>query len=186
MTFYNNEAVVDESSLVMDFDTSEAEPRKFDPLPDGDYPVVIEKVSVKDHKNGSGRAANFQLKVTDGDHKGRVIFDGIGVYYKDADTDIKKEQAQQIGRAQLAGLLEAIGKKGERDLAQTVQSECIARLKTQPAQGEYDARNVVRGYKALYPTQNVVLPEAPLANEKKKPGFLDKKKTPPTPPTLAR
>jgi len=171
-TSWSNDDVSDGSELVMNFATDEVKPDAM--IPDGFYPVIILKVEVKNTKpkdgesEGSGKIATFQLKITEGDFKGRTLFDGINVLNKN-------EQAENIGRRQLAGLLEAIGKKGETNLAKTVQCECLAKVRTQPEQNGYEARNIVRGYKSA---GGVALPSAsPQTEEQKKnaPGFMAKK-----------
>ena len=146
---WNNEEVNDGSELVMDFDTAAVAPSVFDVLPEGEYPVRVGKVAVKMNRAETGKTASVQLTVIDGQYKGRTVYDNLTVVMFDAGDDPKKAQAQNIGRAQLAALLNAVGKAGENNLAKLVDCECLARVKVQPAQGEWEARNIVRGYKPL-------------------------------------
>lgn len=143
MSAWDNDNSDDSDSLIMDFDTAAVEPqRAFEPLPAGKYPVAVRKVSVKPTKDGTGKRANFELVVLDGEHKGRVVFHGINVINKN-------EQAQIIGRGEIAGLLAALGISGEKDLAKTIGGEAIATLKVRPAANGYDASNEVKGYSPI-------------------------------------
>lgn len=146
---WNNEEAQDGNELVMDFDTAAVAPSVFDVIPEGEYPVRVGKVAVKMNRSGTGKTASIQLTILDGDYKGRTVYDNLTVVMFDADNDPKKAQAQQIGRAQLAALLAAVGKAGENNLANIIDKECFARVKVQSAQGEWEARNIVRGYKSL-------------------------------------
>ena len=168
MSDYNNEDM--ELSTTMDFATDEVEPDSFEVLPTGNYPTLIEKVSVKSTKDGTGKRVNVQLKITDGQYAGRVVFDGLNVVLPNS------PKAENIGRKQLAGLLDACGIKGERDLAKLVQTEQITKIDIQEAKGEYEARNFVRGYKPL--PGRMAVPSSPSTTttvEKKTPSFMHPK-----------
>lgn len=184
---WNNEEAQDGSELVMDFDTAAVQPSVFDVLPEGEYAVRVSKVGVKINRANTGKTASIQLTVLDGDYKGRTVYDNLTVVMFDADNDAKKAQAQQIGRAQLAALLAACGKAGENNLANIVDRECFARVRVQPAQGEWEARNIVRGYRApagvvqhdtREPVRTAPPPvqqQAPAAPAKGAPAFMQKK-----------
>jgi len=178
MSSWNNEEEQSADSLVMDFATDEAKPNSFEPIPPGAYQCLVEKIVVKATKDGQGKIANVQLKVTEGEHVGRVVFDGINVMNK-------SDKAQAIGRGQLAALLEAAGMPGARDLAQVIGSEVLVNVKIQAAKDDYEARNIVRGYKALGGAVAAPQAAAPVAEGKKAaPAFMTKKA--PQPPAAAR
>lgn len=160
MSFLNQE-----ESTSLDFDTGAVAPRAApDPLPNGDYLFLIEKSIVKSNKNGDGKVVSLTLKAQDEPHVGRVVFDNMNVQHP-------KELVQQIAREQLAGLLAALNMTGERDMSKVAGKFVVARLGTQPAQGQYDARNVVKGYKPA--TAGAVASAAPAA-AKSAPGFMSK------------
>jgi len=160
MTTWNAD---DGGSTEVDFDTAAVPPREtIEAIPDGDYHCLIEKVAIKPTKDGDGKRAEVRLRVVDGPCAKRVVFDGINIVNR-------SEKAQMIGRQQLAELLEAAGKKGERDLATLVQCEVVAKVRTQPAQDGYEARNVVRAYK---PVGGAVQVAPVQAQEKKQPAFM--------------
>ena len=182
-TTWDNKDVQDPSDLVVDFDT-DVEVQEFQPIPDGVYPVLVEKITIKDTADGTGRRANVQLKVTDGDHKGRVVFDGMNLHNKNRD-------AQRMGRDQVVSLLTAAGIKGERNLSKLVQREVLAKIKTKPAQNGYEASNqvAINGYRPLGGA-TAAPPSGPaVTEEKKQPAFMNKKSPDATtakPPQLSK
>lgn len=178
MTTWNADG--DGGSTEVDFDTSAVPPREaIDAIPDGDYHCLIEKVSIKTTKDGEGKRAEVRLRVVDGPMTKRVVFDGINIVNR-------SEKAQLIGRQQLAELLESAGKKGERDLATLVQCEVIAKVRTQPAQDGYEARNVVRAYRPLGGVQSAPVATQVQAQEKKQPAFMSNNKGAAKAPTLQK
>lgn len=177
MTTWNAD---DSCGTVVDFDTGAVEPREaIEAIPDGDYNCLVEKIAIKPTKDGEGRRCEVRLRVVDGAHSKRVVFDGINIVNR-------SEKAQLIGRQQLAELLEACGKKGERDLATLVQCEVIARVRTQPAQDGYEARNVVRAYRQLGGVQSAPVATQVQVQEKKQPAFMSNNKGAAKAPSLQR
>lgn len=57
----------------------------FSPLPDGQYNVVVAKADVKETKAG-GAGLNVGYQVTDGDHKGRMIFDFVNIEHSNPEV----------------------------------------------------------------------------------------------------
>ena len=163
MSFFNAE-----ESTVLDFDTAAVEPRSApQPMPIGDYRFLIEKSVVQPNSNGNGKILKLTLRAQDDPHTGRVVFDNLNVQNANA-------QAQQIAREHLAGLLAAVGMTGERDMSKLAGKEVVARLGIQPAKEQYDARNVVKGYKPLsgVPLASTLPHVATPA--KQAPGFMSK------------
>jgi hypothetical protein len=178
---WKSDDVQDPNDLNLEgFDPEKIEVQAFDPIPDGWYPMIVEKVTIKDTKpkeDGSkpGKIANFQLKVTEGEHKGRVVFEALNIRNS-------SETAQRIAWEQLSAMFKACG-KGGNNLSVLVQCECMVRIKTEPAQNGYDAKNKVarNGYKAIVGTTPAEPQSVAAPSEKKVPGFIVTKKTPTTP-----
>jgi hypothetical protein len=112
----------------------------YDNIPDGDYNVVVQGVEVKPHNDGHGKRVTFRLTITDGEHAGRSIFDGLSVIHR-------SEAAQSIARRKLKSLLEASGKDGESRMSALVGAECVARIGMSKAQQGYEPRNEIKAYK---------------------------------------
>ena len=75
--------------------------RDFAPIPDGQYSVVVAKAEVKETKAG-GHALNVGYQVTDGEFKGRMIFDFINIEHTNPEVI-------RIGMERLATIAWATG-----------------------------------------------------------------------------
>jgi hypothetical protein len=69
---------IEEDFEGFDWDSTDDKPR-FEPVPPGWYPVSIEKAEVKTVTTGEGdfQKLALTLQVTEGEHKGRRIFDDL-------------------------------------------------------------------------------------------------------------
>jgi hypothetical protein len=134
--FTDNDNDLDLNELALD----EVSAVDYDNIPDGDYNVVIQGVDTKPHNDGHGKRVTFRVTITDGEHAGRSVFDGLSVIHR-------SEAAQSIARRKLKSLLEASGKDGESRLSALVGAECVARIGMSKVQQGYEARNEIKGYK---------------------------------------
>jgi hypothetical protein len=75
----------------------------FEPIPAGNYTVIIDNTEVKPTKKG-GVGINLTYKVVEGSYKNRLIFDWLN--YECPSSEI----AQKIGRGDLKKICEAVGK----------------------------------------------------------------------------
>ena len=69
-------------------------------IPDGDYAVIIESAEAKPHADGHGKRLCFKVRITDGDYRGRTLYDGLSVVHRN-------EMAQSIAKRKLKALIEA-------------------------------------------------------------------------------
>jgi hypothetical protein len=76
--------------------------KTFEPLPAGQYLCTGVDAEVKDTKAGTGKYISLQMKVMQGEHEGRVLFATFNIHSQ-------SEKAQQIGREQLKGFMQAAG-----------------------------------------------------------------------------
>lgn len=106
-------------------------------IPDGDYPVLIESYEIKPHADGHGRRLNLKVRVTDGQYKGRVLFDGLSVNHRN-------EMAQQIALKKLKTLASIVGGQSTADL---VGKECVAKIGMSKGGNGYEPRNEIKAYK---------------------------------------
>jgi hypothetical protein len=74
----------------------------FDPLPAGEYRVLVEEATGKPTKAGNGRYINVQYTVVDGRYTKRKLFHKFN-------TENPSEQARKIGRSVLKRFLHAVG-----------------------------------------------------------------------------
>ena len=119
------------------FNASEHDDPGFDPIPEGDYLVIIESSELKPTKAGTGTRINLKLQVIDGAEKGRTVFWGIN--YTNPN-----EVAQRIGRAELAMACRAVGILQPKDTMEMHNIPFYARVVVKPADRQYAASNEVK------------------------------------------
>jgi hypothetical protein len=114
--------------------------RSYDPVPPGWYAARIHSAEVKATKAGNGQYIKVRYDIVGPSHQGRVIFGNLNIRNPNA-------KAEQIGRQQLGELMRAIGLAEIQDTDQLIGGTCEIKLDVQAADGEYAARNEVRGWK---------------------------------------
>lgn len=82
--------------------------KTYDPLPDGEYLVKLDRVSEKPTKNGAGSFVSASFKVQEGDFKERLIFHNFLITHTNP-------KAAEIGKEQLSKCLKAMGVNGGFD-----------------------------------------------------------------------
>lgn len=136
---------------------------QFDPLPSGDYPVVIVDSEVKTTKRGDGQYLELQMQVMSGPYSGRTLWSRVTLSNPNA-------TATQIGQQQLAQLRHATGVMQLTDSQQLHNIPVQARIehvKADPAKNRDRDGNEVRAFKALAgapAVQQVATPQKPAAN----------------------
>jgi len=162
------EKEMSDNEMILDYDPNEYETKgAFAAIPAGAYECMVQSVEMKQTKDKTGSYLKVTLVVTDGDYKGRLLFDNLNVRNK-------SEQAQKIGREALNGLLAAAEIPGERDMSVLVQRTVTAKVTVEKSEA-YGEQNKVKGY--LAPSSGVKTTTAAAApSTKKAPGFLANKK----------
>lgn len=130
-------------SSFLDFDATQVDPTNtFDPVPAGDYEVMITDSEKKNTANGNGKYLQLTLEIQSGEFKGRMLFDRLNL-------DNPNRTAVEIAQRQLSQICHAIGELRLTDSRQLHEKPLIARVKVRPAQGEFEASNLIAGYKPL-------------------------------------
>ena len=114
----------------------------YEPLPPGWYDVEIPAAEVRETKDGTGSYIRVRYNVTAFSHAGRVVFGNLNVRNRSA-------KAEEIGRAQAGELCRAIGIERLEDSDQLIGGRLSIKLDIRPADGQYQAQNEVRGFRAL-------------------------------------
>lgn len=132
--------------LDMQFDQTEiqdAHKNDFDPIPAGTYTAEITRSEIKDNASGSGNRLSLGLKIIDGTHAGRLIFQDITLRNNN-------QIAQQIGRKQMAQLVSACGKSSVQDSSDLhgIPMEIKVAIKIDKT-GQYDPTNEVKKFAAI-------------------------------------
>lgn len=113
----------------------------FEPLPDGEYVVVLDKAerkSLKDPANGARLACEFT--VIRGEYEGRKLFEGFNLWHV-------KDEPRQISERQFSALINAAGKLAIADTDELLSIPVTAVVKVRPASGGYDAQNTIKTFK---------------------------------------
>jgi hypothetical protein len=114
----------------------------FEPLPVGWYTCTISQAELKDTKAGNGQYIKLRYDITGPSHQGRVVFGNLNI--KNANP-----KAEEIGRQQLGEIMRAIGLAKVADTDQLVGGSLMIKLATKAAEGQYEASNEVKGFKAV-------------------------------------
>lgn len=89
------------------FNATAVEPmqaRTYDPLPNGDYEVMITKSDVKPTKAGTGHYIELEMQILSGEHSGRRHWERLNI-------DNPNKTAEDIAKQALAALCLAVGIK---------------------------------------------------------------------------
>lgn len=124
------------------FDATHIDPTpRFDPIPAGDYTVIISESETRLTKDGSGQYLQLKLEVQGGEFAGRTLFDRLNLWNN-------ASQAQEIAQRTLSQICHAVGVLHVNDSQQLHNKPLIATVKVRQAQGNYEASNEIKGYKA--------------------------------------
>jgi hypothetical protein len=114
--------------------------RSYDPVPPGWYAARVNSAEVKATKAGTGQYIAVRYDIIGPSHQGRVIFGNLNICNPNA-------KAEEIGRQQLGELMRAIGLAEIQDTDQLIGGTCEIKLDVKAADGDWPARNGVRGWK---------------------------------------
>ena len=122
------------------FDASKVEPSvAFEPLPAGDYPVMIIDSKDKPTKRGDGKYLELKLQVASGKYQNRQIFDRLNL-------DNPNDEAVKIARATLSAICRAVNVLTPNDSSELHNRKLLATVKVKPDQNG-NPRNEISGYK---------------------------------------
>lgn len=146
---------------LLNIDTTHIDPTpRFDPIPSGDYPVIITASEMKFTKDGNGQYLELTLEIQGGEFAGRKLFDRLNLHNSN-------RHAVEIAQRQLSQICHAVGVLQVADSEQLHHKPLVAMVKLRPAREQYEASNEIKGYKAAggAPVQTTFQrPTAPAAN----------------------
>ena len=134
-------AMLDFELDVNSVDTSRGD---FEPLPAGDYEVVITNSELRRNKAGTGTFVAMTYQVVSGKYANRLIFDNINIHNASA-------KAQEIGRQSLAKIGKAVGVTKITDTANLHSLPFMVKVAVRPADEArgFKAGNDVKDYFAV-------------------------------------
>jgi len=109
-------------------------------IPDGWVLLEIVKSEYKANSAKTGHYLTLQLKVTDGQYKGKMVFELMNL-------DNPNQTAVEIAQRTLAQICEACDIEDLEDSEDLHNIVMAARLGTQPGNAGYPPKNVVKAYK---------------------------------------
>lgn len=135
---------MEENKMVeLNYDANEYEPLgSFEPLPIGEYTVVIESSEQNLASTGKGEYIQFVYNVIAGEYQGRKLFDRINIINE-------SEQAQTIARRQMSSICRAIGVMIPKNTEEMHDKPFVVKVGIRPAKGEYGPSNKIYAYKSL-------------------------------------
>lgn len=121
------------------FDASLVEPEVgFQPIPAGEYEVIIIDSKLADTKRGDGKILSFTLQITSGEYQNKKLFDRLN-------TKNPNDVAQRIGKAQLSAICRAVGVLQPKDSTELHMKPLRAKVIVEN-DATYGIKNVVKGY----------------------------------------
>ena len=129
------------ASLDGGFNANDVEPHVgFEPIPTGDYLVVITNTDRQTTKDGSGQLLKLDVQIIDGAHKGRTLFDRLNLWNK-------SPKATEIARGTLSAICRAVGVMQPRDTVEIHNIPLIASVKVEKREDNGEYANRISAYK---------------------------------------
>lgn len=130
-------------ALGINFDNYESYD-SYEPLPNGNYNVIIDSAEIKTPKSGNGRMLSLCYTVSGGEYSGRKIFDNLCIFHNN-------EMAQTISRRKLKSIKEATGLVNLDEEEQLINEAMLIKVKVKK-NSEGVLVNEISGY---YPIESI-------------------------------
>jgi len=111
----------------------------FDVMPAGWYEAEVVKSELKTTKAGNGKYLSLQLKIIDGEYKGRFVFANLNLVNPN-------QTAVEIAEKELATLCRACGLDTIEDSAELHGIPIGVKLGVKPETAQWPAKNEIKGY----------------------------------------
>jgi hypothetical protein len=142
------------------FDANAPENNAANVLPKGEYPVCLTKAEVKFNKDGKTKVLHCEFQVLPPhEFANKKIFEQIPFFT--TNTDPGKQQWVQIGASKLSSLGRAVNVLTINDSGELMNKPCIANVKVNPPNDEYDASNSITKFKPRTASQGITPPTQP-------------------------
>lgn len=116
----------------------------FDPLPPGWYAMTIIKAEIA-HSDKAGEMLKIEFEIDERAHSeysGRKAWTNLCHHHE-------KKQVRDIARSQIAAIAQAIGRPNLGQVGEMLGGELQVKLSVRPAEGQYEARNETKGFRAI-------------------------------------
>ena len=149
----------------MDFDPSGYQPRtEMAAVPAGKYCCRVEDTERKDTKNGDAQYLQITHVITEGEYKGRKIFDRLNLWSAQGGQWVRRtDQAGTIAGEAMADLCLAVGIGAIRNHEELRGKHLIAKVKVRKSEEHGDSNDVQKYYPVTAGTATTSSPVAPPA-----------------------
>lgn len=125
------------------FNAAEVDPAStFQPVPPGEYAVMITDSEMKGTKDGKGEYLKLTFKIIQGEFENRFIWANLNLINQSS-------QAQEIAERELSAICHAIDVMVPEDSQELHGIPMCAKVKVTPAKGQYAASNTIGGFKSI-------------------------------------
>lgn len=115
----------------------------FEPIPDCDVVAQIIETVHTSKDNGVKQRAVFTWEILDGLYAKRRIWDGQNIVHPNP-------QAQEIAQRAVKDIAKAVGHVGAVTNSEQIEFKpVLIRVRTEPGDGQYGPKNVIKGYKPV-------------------------------------
>jgi len=111
----------------------------FEPIPAGDYLVVITESEMKQNRNTPGSHLALTFEVIEGEYKGRKLFTNLNL-------DNPNRQAVKIARAELSAICRAVGVMTPKDSMELHNLPMRVRVGLEKRQDTGELQNRIKKY----------------------------------------
>ena len=127
--------------VLPDFDAGTVEPSgSFEPIPAGEYAVIITDSQMKPTKAGSGKFLELKMQIVSEEQKNRILFDRLNLINPN-------QQAVDIAKGTLSAICRAVGVMTPKDSAELHSKKLVAVVKVRKREDNGELSNEVKGYK---------------------------------------
>jgi hypothetical protein len=141
------------------FKPAEVEPLEmgFDPIPKGQYPIIITDSEIAPTKSGNGTMMTLKLVIQDGKFKNRILFENLCVQHSN-------ETAQRIAQTRLAQICQSLNISALKDSVQLHDKPLLINVDVEldkyqsDRQGSTVYRNAIKGYAPAAPAPKAAAP----------------------------
>ena len=125
------------------FDASAVEPSTaYEPLPAGEYPVIIVDSNMENTKTGTGQFLKLQIQVIEGEHANAMLFDRLNLVNSN-------QQAVDIAKRTLSAICHAVGVLQVQDSQQLHNKPMLVKVTVRQGDGQYGPSNDIKAYKPI-------------------------------------
>jgi hypothetical protein len=130
------------ADLGFQFNANDYEAPSFEPVPKGEYPMMVIESSVDTNSAQTGRNLKLVLEIISGQYKGRKIYESLSI-------ENPSEMAVKIARGTLSAIGHAVGVLEIRDSTVLHNRPFLGKLRIQKGRDGYDDSNSLANAKAL-------------------------------------